>query len=51
MHYQNYKDEIGITKVEEELNKHNSKSCRIEIQEYIDAKLKANEVLVPLYKM
>jgi hypothetical protein len=24
------KDEIGITKVEEELNKHNSKSCRIE---------------------
>jgi hypothetical protein len=29
MHYLN-KDEIGITKVEEELNKHNSKSCRIE---------------------
>jgi hypothetical protein len=47
----NYKNEIGITKIEEELNKHNSKSCNIEkFQEYVDAKIKANEVLVPLYK-
>jgi hypothetical protein len=50
MHYLKLQRRIGITKVEEELNKHNSKSCRIEKFKNIDAKLKANEVLVPLYK-
>lgn len=48
----NYKDKIGITKIEEELNKYNSKSCIIEkFQEYITAKLEANKKLVPLYKI
>jgi hypothetical protein len=47
----NYKDKIGITKIEQELNKYNSKSCSIEkFQEYIMAKLEANKKLVPLYK-
>ena len=46
----NYKDKIGITIIEEELNKQNSKSCNIEkFKEYVDAKLKANEELIPLY--
>jgi hypothetical protein len=48
---ENYRDDIGITKIEKELNKCNSKSCRLDkFQEYVDAKLNANEVLVPLYK-
>jgi len=47
----NYKDKIGITEIERELNKYNSKSCIIEkFQEYITAKLEANKNLVPLYK-
>jgi hypothetical protein len=47
----NYKDKIGITEIEQELNKYNSKSCNIEkFQEYITAKLEANKKLVPLYK-
>ena len=47
----NYRDKIGITKIEEGLNKYNSKSCNIEkFQEYITAKIKANEKLVPLYQ-
>ena len=47
----NYKDKIGITKIEEGLNKYNSKTCNIEkFQEYINAKIKANETLVPLYQ-
>jgi len=47
----NYKDRIGITKIEEGLNKYNSKTCNIDkFQEYITAKLKANEMLVPLYQ-
>ena len=47
----NYKDKIGITEIEQELNKYNSKSCSIEkFQEYITAKLEANKKLVPLYK-
>ena len=47
----NYKDRIGITKIEEELNKYNSKTCNIEkFQEYITEKIKANEKLVPLYQ-
>jgi hypothetical protein len=46
-----YKDKIGITKIEEGLNKHNSKTCNIEkFQEYITEKIKANETLVPLYQ-
>ena len=46
-----YKDKIGITEIEQELNKYNSKSCNIDkFQEYITAKLKANEKLVPLYQ-
>jgi hypothetical protein len=47
MHYLKLR-QIGITKVEEELNKHNSKSCRIEkskIQE-----IEGERSLVPLYK-
>ena len=47
----NYKDRIDISKIEEELNKYNSKTCNIEkFQEYINAKIKANEKLVPLYQ-
>lgn len=53
--YQNvlkkYKDSIGITAIEESLNKFNSKTCNIEkFKEYINAKLKANKQLIPLYK-
>jgi hypothetical protein len=47
----NHKDKIGITEIEEGLNKYNSKTCNIEkFQEYIIAKIKANEKLVPLYQ-
>jgi len=47
----NYKDRIGITEIEETLNKYNSKSCHIiKFQAYVAAKLKANEKLVPLYQ-
>ena len=47
----NYKDRIGITKIEEALNKYNSKTCDVEkFKEYINAKIKANETLVPLYQ-
>ena len=47
----NYKDRIGITKIEEGLNKYNSKTCNIEkFQEYITEKIKANKTLVPLYQ-
>lgn len=47
----NYRDKIGITKNEEELKQYNSKTCNIEkFQEYINAKIKANKILVPLYQ-
>ena len=47
----NYKDKIGITKIEEGLNKYNSKTCNIgKFQEYITEKIKVNERLVPLYQ-
>jgi hypothetical protein len=47
----NYKNKIEITKIEEGLNKYNSKTCNIEkFQEYITAKIEANEILVPLYQ-
>ena len=47
----NYKNKIKITEIEEGLNKYNSKSCNInKFQEYINAKIKANETLVPLYQ-
>jgi hypothetical protein len=47
----NYKDRIGITEIEEGLNKYNSRSCNIEkFQAYVTAKLQANEILVPLYQ-
>jgi len=47
----NYKDRIGITEIEEGLNKYNSKTCNIEkFKEYITEKNKANEKLVPLYQ-
>jgi hypothetical protein len=47
----NHKDCVGITTVEEELNKCNSKSCNIEkFKAYVSAKMEANKVVVPLYK-
>jgi len=47
----NHKDRVGITAVEQELNKYNSKSCNIEkFKVYISAKLEANKTAVPLYK-
>jgi len=47
----NYKDRIGITEIEEGLNKYNSKTCNIEkFKEYITEKNKANEKLVHLYQ-
>jgi N-acetylmuramoyl-L-alanine amidase len=47
----NHKDNIGITKTEEDLNKYNSKSCNIDkFKAYITEKLKVNETLVPLYQ-
>ena len=47
----NHKDRIGITEIEEGLNKYNSKTCNIDkFQEYITKKIKANETLVPLYE-
>ena len=46
-----YKDKIGITEIENTLKNFNSKSCSIvKFQEYIIAKIKANEKLVPLYQ-
>ena len=46
-----YKERIGITEIEERLNKYNSKTCNIEkFKEYITEKIKANEKLVPLYQ-
>jgi hypothetical protein len=47
----NYKDRNGITQIEDGLNNYNSKTCNIKkFQEYITAKIKANESLVPLYQ-
>ena len=47
----NYKDKIGISVIEEELNKQNSRSCNIKkFKEYVDAKIKANGELTPLYQ-
>jgi len=47
----NHKDHLGITVVEDELNKYNSKSCNVEkFKAYISAKLEANKTAVPLYK-
>ena len=47
----NYKDKIGITKIEEGLNKYNSNTCNIEkFQTYITKKIKVNEIVVPLYQ-
>ena len=47
----NYKDKIGITEIEEGLNKYNSKTCDIEkFKEYINAKIKTKEKLVTLYQ-
>jgi len=47
----NHKDKIGITKIEEGLNKYNSKTCNIEkFKEYITEKIKVNETLVSLYQ-
>ena len=47
----NYKNKIGITEIEEKLNKYNSKTCNLEkYQEYITAKIKANEALGKLYQ-
>jgi len=47
----NHKDKIGITEIEEKLNKCNSKSCNLEkYQEYINAKIKANEAFGKLYQ-
>ena len=47
----NHKVRVGITAVEEELNKYNSKSCNIEkFKAYMSAKLEANKIVVPLYK-
>jgi hypothetical protein len=47
----NHKDRLGITEIEEGLNKYNSKTCHIEkFQEYITEKIKANEKLVALYQ-
>jgi hypothetical protein len=47
----NHKVTIGITEIEEEFNKYNSKTCNIEkFKTYITKKIKANETLVPLYE-
>ena len=47
----NYKNSIGITKIEEGLTGFNSKSCSIDkFQEYITAKIQANENLTSLYQ-
>ena len=47
----NYKNRIGITEIEDKLNKCNSKSCNLEkYQEYITAKIKSNEKLGKLYQ-
>jgi hypothetical protein len=47
----NYKDKIGISEIEDDLNKYNSKTCNIEkFKDYIYAKLKANEKIIPLYQ-
>ena len=46
----NHKDKIGITEIEEGLNKYNSKTCNIEkVKEYITEKIKVNETLVPSF--
>ena len=47
----NYKNKIGITEIEDDLNKYNSKTCNMEkFKDYINAKLKANEKIIPLYQ-
>jgi len=53
---QRYKDsiireDISISKIENELKDYNSKTCSIEkFKEYINKKLEINEILRPLYK-
>jgi hypothetical protein len=43
----NHKDRLGITAKEQELNKHNSKSCNIEkFKAYMSAKLETNKDFV-----
>ena len=47
----NYRDKIGITEIEEGLNKYNSKTCNIQkFQDYITEKIKTNKTLIPLYQ-
>jgi len=47
----NYKDKLGITAVEEELNQYNSKTCNLQkFQEYVAKKLQINNEIVPLYR-
>ena len=45
-----YKDELGITTQENELTKHNSKTCNIEnFVEFVLEKTRINELVAPLY--
>jgi len=47
----NERDKIGITEIEKELNNYNSKTCNIDkFKEYIDVKIKINELVIPLYQ-
>ncbi|AYV79960.1 MAG: hypothetical protein Gaeavirus3_14 [Gaeavirus sp.] len=47
----NHKNKLGITKIEEELSKFNSKTCKlVEFKNYIQNKNKANVELFKIYK-
>ena len=47
----NYKEKIGISAVEEELNQYNSKTCDLEkFQQYVTKKLQINAEVAPLYR-
>ena len=47
----NYKDKIGISAVEEELNQYSAKTCDLEkFQQYVTKKLQINAEVAPLYR-
>ena len=47
----NYKDKIGISAVEEELNQYSAKTCDLDkFQQYVTKKLQINEEVAPLYR-
>ena len=47
----NYKEKIGISAIEEELNQYSAKTCDLDkFQQYVTKKLQINEEVAPLYR-